>query len=110
MTYFTFDTICISKHYRAIVGYSPTPGQQVGEILRNITITVGFQSQIYLVIHYFVFMLEIFTSQKYRNTLPSNYFVIPGAIFRTSGCFEGLASCLCILYSIKILSRKYHSI
>ena len=66
-TYFYFYTICNSEHYRVIVGYSPTPGQQVGAIWWNITITIGFISHIFRVTYYFVFMLESFTSQKYRK-------------------------------------------
>ena len=93
MTSFYFYTIFISEHYRAIVGYSPKPGQQVGAILWNITIAVGFISQIYRVNDYFDFVIEIFTSQKYRNTLPSYYFVVPGTIFWTSGFCEGLPDC-----------------
>ena len=81
MTYFCFYTICISEHYRAIFGYIPTPDQQISSILCNITITVGFQSQIDCVTYYFVFMLENVTSQKYRKILPGHYFVIPGASF-----------------------------
>ena len=48
-----------------IVGYIQTPGQQVGAILWNITITVGFLSLFFCVTYYFVIMVEIFTSQKY---------------------------------------------
>ena len=81
MTYFYFYTIFNSEHCRVIVGYSPTLVQQVGEILLNITITVGFMSHIYRVTYYFVFMLEFFRSKKYRNTLPIHYFVVPGASF-----------------------------
>ena len=44
MNCFYFYTICISEHYNLIVGYSPTPFLQVGVILWNITITVGFHS------------------------------------------------------------------
>ena len=59
-----FYTICISEQYRSIVGFSPTPGQQLVTILCYFTITVGFQSHIYHVTYYFVFMLEKFTSQN----------------------------------------------
>ena len=92
MACFSFYTIFISERYRPIVG-SIAPVQQVGAILWNMTITVGFQSHIYRVTYYFVFMLENFTSQKYRNTLPSHYFFVPGASLWTAGCFKGLADC-----------------
>ena len=93
MISFSFYTILISEHYREIVGYSPTPGQQICEILWNITITVGFQSHIYRATCNFFSCLKFFTSQKYRSTLPSHYFVVPGTIFWTAGRFEGLADC-----------------
>ena len=93
MTYFSFYKVFNSEHYRVIVGYIPTLGQQVGATLWNITITVGFHSQNYRVTYYFVFMLEIFTSQKYRNILPSHYIIVPGASFWTAGWFEGIDDC-----------------
>ena len=64
VTYFSVYTIWISEHYRAIVSYSPTPGQQVSAILWNITITVWLQSQVHRVTYYFVLMHDIFTSQN----------------------------------------------
>ena len=110
MTYFSFYTIWILEHYRAIVGYIPTPGQQVDAILRNITITVKFQSQVHHVTYYFVFMIDFFASQKYSNTLPSNYFFVPGARFWTIGHFEGLENFQCTLQRIITLSRKQNNI
>ena len=65
ITSFYFYTICNSEQNILIVGYIPTPGQQVGAILLNITITVGFISQIYRVTYYFVIMLENVTSKIY---------------------------------------------
>ena len=41
---FSFYTIWFLEHYREIVGYMPTPGQKVGAIFWNITITVEFKS------------------------------------------------------------------
>ena len=64
MNYFSVYTISISEHYRAIVSYSPTPGQQVSTIFWNITITVWLQSQVHCVTYYFVLMHDIFTSQN----------------------------------------------
>ena len=64
MTSISVYTIWMSEHYRAIVGYSPTPGQQVSAILWNITVTVWLQSQVYWFTYYFVLMREIFTSQN----------------------------------------------
>ena len=49
MTYIYVYTIYILEYYRSIIGYSPTPGQQVSVILWNITITVWLQSQVHRV-------------------------------------------------------------
>ena len=106
MTCFHFYTISNWEHCRAIVCYNPTPVQQVGAILLSITVTVEFQSQIYRVTYYFVFMLENFTSQKYRNILPSHYFVVPGVRVWTAGRFEVLANCQCILHCIIIFREN----
>ena len=70
MNSFSIYKICNSEQYRVIASYSPTPGQQVGAILWNITITVGFLSHIFCVTYYYYFMLETFTSQKYRKKYP----------------------------------------
>ena len=105
MTYFSVYTICISEHYRAIFGYSPTSGQQVGTILWNITIIFLFRSQIYRVTFFF-FRAWSFYLKKYRITLPSPYFVVPGASVWTAGSFEELADFQWILHDITILSGK----
>ena len=47
-----------------IVGYSPTPGQQLSKILLNINITIWLQSQVHRVTYYFVLMHDIFTPQN----------------------------------------------
>ena len=59
MTYFYVYTICNSEHYRVIFSYIPTPGQQVSAILWNITITVGFKSQVHRVTYFFFKCLTI---------------------------------------------------
>ena len=64
ITYVRVYTICISENYRAIVSYSPTPGQQISVILWNITITVWLQSQVHRLTYYFVLIHNIFTSQN----------------------------------------------
>ena len=92
MTYSSVYKIWISEHYRAIDSYSPTPSQQVSEILWSITITVWLQSQVHPVTYYFVLMHEIFTSQ---NT-ETHYTVI----------ILLLADFQCILHRVIILSGK----
>ena len=47
-----------------IVGYNPPPGQQVSEILWNITTTVWLKSQVHHVTYYLVLMHDIFTPQN----------------------------------------------
>ena len=47
-----------------------------------------------------------FYTTKYRNTLHSHYFVVLGAQFWTTGCFERLANCQCILHRTIILSSE----
>ena len=63
MNYFSVSTIFISEHYRVIVGYSPTPGQQLSAISLNITINVWLKSQVHRVNYYFALMHDIFTLQ-----------------------------------------------
>ena len=81
MTYFSFYTIFNSEHYRVTVGYSSTPVQQVGTIMWNITITVGFTSHIVCATYSFVFMLKMFTSQKYRKHYPVIIFLYRARAF-----------------------------
>ena len=65
MTYFSVHTICISKHYRAIVSYSPTSGQQVSTILWNITITVWCLCEIVQFLIYTVIIVTSFVSGQH---------------------------------------------
>ena len=58
----------------------------------------------------FCFNAWYFYTKKYRNTLHSNYFVILGLRFRTTGLFERLANCQCILHPTIILSSENHNI
>ena len=55
--------------------------------------TVGFISLTLCVTYYLFFMPETFTTQKYRKTTSSHYFVVPDEIFWTVGRFEGSADC-----------------
>ena len=57
MTYFSVYKIFISEHYREIVSYITTPGQQVSVKCWNITITVWLQSQVHRVTYYFVLIV-----------------------------------------------------
>ena len=86
ITYFSVHTICISEHYRAIVSYIPTPVQRVSAILWSITITVWLQSQVHCAT-FFLNEWNLYIT-KYRNTLHSHYFVLPGACFWTTGRFK----------------------
>ena len=56
---------------RAIVGYIPTPGQQVSAILWNININVWLQSQIHSLTYCFVLMHDIFTPQNIEHITQS---------------------------------------
>ena len=108
MTYFFVYTIFISEHHREIFSYSPAPSQQVCAILWKFTITVWLQSQVHCVT-FKIKCIEFYIT-KYRNTLHSHYFFVPGAHFWTTGNFKVLADCQCILHLTIILSSKYHNI
>ena len=47
--------------------------ERVVQYLENITITVGFISQMFRVTYYWLFMLEFFTKKKSGTTFTSNY-------------------------------------
>ena len=93
----------------AIVGYSSPTGQQgkydIFKYYYNCLIKIT-GSSCYLL---FCFNAWYFYTTKYRNTLPSNYFVVLGAPFWTIGLFERLADCQCIFHRTIILLSEYHN-
>ena len=94
---------------RAIVDYIPPPGQQVSAILWNITIHVWLKSQVHCVTYFFLNAWHLYIT-KYRNTLHIHYFIVLGARFQTTGIFERLVDCQCILHCTIIQSSEYHNI
>ena len=106
---FSVYTICISEQYRAIVSYSPTPGQQASAILWIITIIFWLQSQVHCVT-FFLLNVWHFYITKYRNTLHSHYFFVPGRQFWTTGRFKVLADCQWFFKRANIISSKLHNI
>ena len=82
-------------HDCAIVGYNPTPDQQVSVILWNINITVWLKSQVYHVTYFLINVWRFYTT-KYKNTLHSHFFVVLGDCFQTTGLFGRRADFLYI--------------
>ena len=102
-----------NMHFRTLQGdfwlYSNTRSTGKYDILKyyyKLLITIT-GSSCYLL---FCFNAQFFYITKYRNTLHSHYFVVPGARFWTTGRFEVLADCQCILHRVTIVSVKYHNI
>ena len=93
----------------AIVGYSTPPGQQVSEILWNITIPVWLKPHIYHVLFLLLNAWHFYTTKK-RNTLHGHYFFVLGAQFWTTGLFGRLSDCQWILYCTIIQCSEYTNI